>query len=91
MTSVHTYLIRRISSATGVEHEMEMMLTPDQYEEIQPFLIGKQREAGSRFLQDILPSHSPIEREFILTGMTEVEWHQLFGEPDYGTEFPTKP
>jgi hypothetical protein len=81
MSTVRPYLIRRISQATGIEHEMEILLTETQYKEIQPFLMGQQREAGSRFLQDILPHHSPIEREFVLTGMTEVEWHQLFGEP----------
>jgi hypothetical protein len=79
---MRTYLIRRVSLATGVEHEMQMMLTPSQYQEIQPFLIGKQREASSRYIQDILPEHSPVEREFILTGMTDAEWRQLFGEPD---------
>jgi hypothetical protein len=79
---MRSYLIRRLSVASGIEHEMEIILTEAQHREIQPFLVGKQREAGARFIQDILPDHSPEEREFILTGTTPSEWHQLFGEPE---------
>jgi hypothetical protein len=43
---MRSYLIRRVSLATGIEHKMELMLTETQYKEIQPFLIGKQREVA---------------------------------------------
>jgi hypothetical protein len=31
---IRTYIIRRVSLASGVEREMELMLTPSQYKEI---------------------------------------------------------
>ena len=55
---MRTYVIRRVSLASRV----------------QPFLVGKQREVGGRFLQDILPDRSPAEREFILSGTMPSEW-----------------
>jgi hypothetical protein len=79
---MRTYVIRRVSLASGTEREIALMLTPSQYEEIQPFLIGKQREAGSRHIQGVLPEHSAEQREFVLTGMTPEEWNQPFGEPE---------
>jgi hypothetical protein len=38
---MRTYLIRRVSAASGVDHEMEIMLTEAQYKEIQPFLVHR--------------------------------------------------
>jgi hypothetical protein len=55
LESIHTYLIRRASLATGVEYVMELMQTESQFKEIQPFLIGLQRLAGCRHIQDIPP------------------------------------
>lgn len=60
------------SSISGNIHTMDLDITPEQLAEF---------ESGSgRLIQDIFPKLNPSEREFILTGTTQEEWDEAFGE-----------
>jgi hypothetical protein len=80
------YAVTKISPISGVQHVMTLLMTPSQWEEIQPWIDPSLPRPGSgqvpkgRFLQDILPHHSPSEREFIISGTTQEEWDQLWGQ-----------
>jgi hypothetical protein len=39
-------------------------------------------EAGGILLQDAFPNLTPAEREFIKTGLTDLEWEEVFGRED---------
>jgi hypothetical protein len=73
------YAITKVSPVSGQQHVLQLLLTPTQWQEIQPW-IDKSLAKGARSLQDILPHHTPAQREFILSGTTESEWDQLWGE-----------
>jgi hypothetical protein len=73
------YAVTKISPVSGVQHVMQILLTPAQFQEIQPFLDPELPKG--RFIQDILPHHSPAEREFLISGTTQSEWDELFGAP----------
>jgi hypothetical protein len=72
------YAVTKVSPISGVQHVMTLLMTPSQWEEIQPW-IDPSLPKG-RFIQDILPHHSPSEREFIISGTTQEEWDQLWGQ-----------
>lgn len=78
-------LITRTSQATGVTRTLDLPVTPEQ---VAAF------ESGSGLIQDIFPDLSSSDREFILSGMTEQEWSDIFDEyeryhyeADTGSEF----
>jgi hypothetical protein len=72
------YAVTKISPVSGNQHVMTFLLSPKQWEEIQPFL-DKSLPKG-RFIQDILPHHTPQEREFLISGTTQEEWDELWGQ-----------
>jgi len=37
---------------------------------------------GGGLIQDIMPDLSPDQREFLMTGMTPLEWTNMFGDDD---------
>jgi len=37
---------------------------------------------GGGLIQDIMPDLSPDQREFLMTGMTPLEWTNMFGDSD---------
>jgi hypothetical protein len=71
------YAITKVSPVSGEQHVLQLLLSPSQWEEIQPFLDPSLPKG--RFIQDILPLHTPQEREFILSGTTQEEWDRLWG------------
>jgi hypothetical protein len=73
------YAVTKISPVSGNQHVMTFLLTPKQWEEIQPW-IDPSLAKGARFLQDILPDHTPQEREFLISGTTQEEWDELWGQ-----------
>jgi hypothetical protein len=80
MEALKLYAVTRVSPVSGRQHVLQLLMTPGQWEQIQPW-IDRSLTKSARSLQDILPDHSPQEREFILSGTTQQEWDELFGAP----------
>jgi hypothetical protein len=80
MEALKLYAITKISPVSGQQHVLQLLLTPSQWEEIQPWVDTSLTKPTDRYLQDILPHHSPGEREFILSGTTQQEWDALWGQ-----------
>jgi hypothetical protein len=66
-------LVTNISKISGKETTMELDVTHEQLERFE-----NRRENGEH-VQTIFPNLSKGEREFLLTGVTPIEWEQLFG------------
>ncbi len=64
--------VKRTSSISQAEHEMEIDVTQDQLDLYEQGVLGT--------IQDAFPHLTPDEREFIMTGITADEWDKLFGE-----------
>lgn len=62
-------LIKRRSQYSGVVREMELDTTP---EELNRWQKGE-------LIQTACPRLSVSERKFVMTGMTDEEWNELFG------------
>ena len=63
-------IIERTSELTGVTRVMEIDVCPQQI---------KDWEEG-KLIQDAMPSLTPSEREFIMTGTTDEEWETMSDE-----------
>jgi hypothetical protein len=63
-------LITRTSTITGQEHTLDLDINPDQLLRI---------NTGIELIQNIVPHLSPSDREFIMTGITDEEWDNMFG------------
>ena len=61
----------RVSPLTGKTNIMEIDITLDQL---------RQWEKGLGLIQDIMPNLTDSEREFIMSGMTDDDWDEAFGE-----------
>ena len=61
--------ITRISTITGIERTLDLDITQAQLDRYQ---------LGGVLLQDAFPQLKPGEREFIKSGITEVEWNEVF-------------
>lgn len=61
--------VTRTSQATGITREMELNITDEQI---------MKYEKGA-LIQDAFPNLTPSEREFLMTGITEDEWNDIFG------------
>ena len=64
--------ITRTSTLTGEETTMDLEITSEQLEEYN--LPPNER----RLIQDIMPDLSADEREFLITGITPMEWEAHF-------------
>lgn len=65
--------VTRRSILTGKEATREINCTPEQL----TFW-----EAGRGLIQEVMPSVSPEDREFIMTGVTPEEWREIMGGED---------
>jgi hypothetical protein len=65
--------ITNISQLSGKEHTMELDVTIEQLERFE-----NRRENGE-YVQTIFPNLTKEEREFLLTGITPIEWNEMFG------------
>jgi len=63
--------IMRVSPLTGKTNIMQLDITLDQLH---------QWENGLGLIQDIMPNLTAAEREFIMSGMTDDDWNEAFGE-----------
>ena len=61
--------VTRTSIVSGDTHQFEFDITPDQW-------IAY--SSGELKIQDAFPHLKPWEREFIMSGITEDEWNELF-------------
>jgi len=61
-------LVGRKSMFTGVKSEMEIDVSEKQ---ITLWMEGE-------LIQDVMPSLSADEREFLMTGITPAEWNEMF-------------
>lgn len=66
-------IVARRSPFTGIVHEMEIDVTPEQLAAL---------EAPGALIQRVLPHLSADEREFIATGITPQQWAYFVGEED---------
>lgn len=63
----------RISKLTGMQHTMELDVTQEQ------LVRFDNRIQNGEYVQTIFPHLGLDEREFILTGITPMEWKLLIG------------
>jgi hypothetical protein len=72
------HLITKRSELTGEDHTFRIWFNNQQWEKVQPFLnpelpLPCPELPVRRQILDILPDHSPYEREFLISGTTETE------------------
>lgn len=65
-------LVTRLSPVTGNINSMELEISADQ---VRAFRSGA-------LIQDAMPNLNHVEREFFLTGMTEEDWKETFGDDE---------
>lgn len=65
--------ITRTSKISGTTRTKEIAITPAQLREVD----DPQRK---RLIQEILPHLSPSDREFLMTGITEEEWENIWAD-----------
>jgi hypothetical protein len=69
-------LVTKISQLSGKETTLELNVTQEQMDR-----FANRRENGE-YVQTIFPHLSKDEREFLLTGVSPIEWEQIFGSGD---------
>ena len=82
-------MITRTSMFTGIERTLDLDFTAEQLAEWK----------NGALIQDAMPNLSPADREFVMTGVTDEEWsdefgdeetdsvHELKGNPDEGVNY----
>jgi len=65
-------LITKISTASGIEHSMEIDVTPEQ-------LLNWE---NGMLIQNAMPDLTDDEREFLISGITSEEWNKIFDFED---------
>lgn len=65
--------IKRKSVISGTERTRNIPVNPDDF---------MAWEAGFGNIQEIMPYLSDTDREFILSGITEEEWDEMFADVD---------
>jgi hypothetical protein len=68
--------ITKISSLSGIEHTMNINITEEELFRIE------NRYNSKELIQNIVPNLSMDEREFLMTGITNEEWVNTFGEEE---------
>ena len=66
-------LVTNVSQMSGKETTMELDITHEQLDRFE------NRRANGEYVQTIFPNLTKGEREFLLTGVTPIEWEQMFG------------
>jgi hypothetical protein len=64
--------VKRTSSLSGKESTMELNVTQEQLDR-----FDNRRENGE-YVQTIFPHLTSEEREFIMTGISPIEWNEIF-------------
>jgi hypothetical protein len=66
-------LIHKKSVLSDKMNTMDLPVTREQ--------VNKWRTSGM-LIQDVFPNLTPIQRQFLLSGVTEEEWEKAFGDED---------
>lgn len=66
-------LIKKKSMISGKISTMDLNITEEQM---------ARYNAGGGLVQDIFPQLTAVEREFLMTGITEEEWEEHISDPD---------
>lgn len=66
--------ITKVSQLSGKEHTININITLSELAEIE------NRFHTKKLIQNIVPNLTMSEREFLMTGITEEEWNNTFGE-----------
>lgn len=69
-------LVTKISHLSGKETTLELNVTQEQMDRFE------NRRANGEYVQTIFPHLSKDEREFLLTGVSPIEWNEIFGSAD---------
>jgi hypothetical protein len=69
--------VTRTSQHSGVTRTLEIPCTPEQLEEW---------TTSRRPIQTIMPNLSAADREFLMTGITQEEWDDIFKDDDTDEE-----
>lgn len=70
-------LITKQSQATGVVHTLDIPVTEEQ-------LITL--ATTNSLIQDVCPNLTDSQREFLMTGITDDEWEEIFNEYESWSE-----
>lgn len=65
--------VTKVSLMSGATNTMELDITEEQF---------RNYENGNGLIQDVFPNLTSSEREFLMTGVTDEEWNQMFGEEE---------
>lgn len=65
-------IVTRKSILTGIVHTRVLDITEEQ---VESWKMGT-------LIQDAMPHLSAADREFVVNGITDAEWRQVFGEED---------
>ena len=66
--------VTKVSQLSGKEHTIDINITLNELTEIE------NRFHTKKLIQNIVPNLTMSEREFLMTGITEEEWNNTFGE-----------
>jgi len=66
-------LVKKKSALTGNVNEMDLPITEEQLQ---------RWYKGVNLIQKIFPDLTPSQREFLMTGATQEEWDNQFGEDE---------
>lgn len=69
-------IIRKVDPFTGISHSLDLNITLDQYNQWQ----------GGTYIQDAMPHLTPSQREFLMTGIWDDTWEELFPEDEEDLE-----
>lgn len=70
-------LVTKTSSLTGVLHTIDIDISKEELERVE------RRYESGELIQHIVPNLSFVEREFLMTGITEDEWDSIATDDDY--------
>ena len=71
ISSLKQHFITKRSALTDKPHTFNIWFTDDQWQRIQS--LAAAGAAAREEIEEILPDHSPSEKEFLLTGTTQSE------------------
>lgn len=70
-------IVSKKSDWSGEVHTMDLDVTEEGLAR-----CWSQSPTGTEHIQDVFPNLTPGEREFLMTGVTEEEWDEMWGEDD---------
>jgi hypothetical protein len=69
--------ITRTSQATGITRTLDLPVTEEGLKR-----CWSQHPEGTEHIQNVFPDLTPGQREFLMTGMTEEEWDDMWKDDE---------